>query len=132
MEEAMAAARAIAVYYEHPDWFRPLFAELDRRQLPYVRLDAGRHRFDPAEPASANGRPLVFNRMSPSAWRRGHGGAIFYTQHYLAHLEALGVPVFNGAGAFTIETSKALQLSLLERLDLPAPRTRVVSDPQLL
>jgi hypothetical protein len=23
--------RPIAVYHEHPDWFRPLFAELDRR-----------------------------------------------------------------------------------------------------
>ena len=23
--------RPIAVFYEHPDWFRPLFAELDRR-----------------------------------------------------------------------------------------------------
>ncbi len=24
-------ARPIGIYYEHPDWFRPLFAELDRR-----------------------------------------------------------------------------------------------------
>ena len=31
--------RPIAVYHEHPDWFRPLFAELDRRGLPYVRID---------------------------------------------------------------------------------------------
>ena len=29
----------IAIYHEHPDWFRPLFAELERRGLPYVRLD---------------------------------------------------------------------------------------------
>src|SRR6476661_6211169 len=30
----------LAVYYEHPEWFRPLFAELDRRSIPYVRIDA--------------------------------------------------------------------------------------------
>ena len=30
-------ARPIGIYYEHPEWFRPLFAELDRRGMPYVR-----------------------------------------------------------------------------------------------
>ena len=46
------AERPIAIYYEHPDWFRPLFQALDRRGVPYVRLDAARHRFD-----AADGRP---------------------------------------------------------------------------
>ena len=39
----MSAHRPIGIYYEHPDWFRPLFAELDRRGTPYVALDAERH-----------------------------------------------------------------------------------------
>jgi hypothetical protein len=53
----------IAVYHEHPEWFKPLFTELDRRGLPYVRLDASAHVFDPSEddvPYS-----LVVNRASP-------------------------------------------------------------------
>ena len=29
-----STARPIAIYYEHPEWFRPLFAELDRRGIP--------------------------------------------------------------------------------------------------
>src|SRR3712207_7540730 len=33
-------ASPIAVYYEHPEWFRRLFAELERRGVDYVRLDA--------------------------------------------------------------------------------------------
>ena len=37
----MTSPRPIAIYHEHPDWFRPLFAELDRRGMAYVRLDAG-------------------------------------------------------------------------------------------
>jgi len=33
--------RPIAVYHEHPDWFRPLFTELHRRNIPCVRLERG-------------------------------------------------------------------------------------------
>lgn len=129
----MAQQRPIAIYYEHPQWFRPLFHELDRRELPYVRIEAGQHRFDPAEPPRNGSRPaLLFNRMSPSAWKRGRASAIFYTHDYLAHVEREGVAVFNGTAAYRLETSKALQLSLLASLGLPAPRTRVVNHPAQL
>lgn len=114
-----------AIYYEHPDWFRPLFAELDRRAVPYVRLDARRHQFDPS--VNEKRFSLFFNRMSPSAYLRGAKGAVFYTLNLLAHLEALGTRVINGHTAFTYETSKALQLLLLERLGLGYPCTRVIS-----
>jgi len=129
----MAQQRPIAIYYEHPQWFRPLFHELERRETPYVRVDAGQHRFDPAAPPRNGSRPaLLFNRMSPSAWKRGRGAAIFYTHDYLDHVEREGVDVFNGTAAYRFETSKALQISLLARLGLPAPRTRVVNHPSLL
>jgi RimK-like ATP-grasp domain len=118
--------RPLAVYYEHPDWFRPLFAELARRELPHVRLHAPDHVFDPGEPAPF---ALVFNRMSPSAYARGHGDAVFYTLAYLAYLERRGVRVVNGYRAFATETSKALQLALLERLGLAYPRARVIHHP---
>jgi hypothetical protein len=115
----------IAVYHEHPDWFRPLFAELDRRGLPYVRIDPRAHSYDP----SANDQPysLFINRMSPSAYLRGGVQAIFYTFGLLAHLERLGVPIVNGLRAFTTETSKARQLTLMESLGLAYPRARVIN-----
>jgi hypothetical protein len=119
--------RPIAIYYEHPDWFRPLFRELDRRQVPYVTIDAASHRFAPG-----NGRPpysLVFNRMSPSAYLRGRANAIFYTLHYLQYLKRAGVPVVNGYDAYVTETSKALQLDLLRRLSLPFPKALVINHP---
>jgi RimK-like ATP-grasp domain len=119
-------ARPIGIYYEHPDWFRPLFAELDRRGTPYERLDAGRHRYD-ATNGDGSHYGLVFNRMSPSAYLRGRGHSILYTLNYLAHLEQLGVRVVNGLNAFRVETSKALQLSLLKSLDLPFPAARVIN-----
>jgi biotin carboxylase len=121
-------ARPIGIYYEHPDWFRPLFTELDRRGTPYERLDAGRHRYD-ATNGDGSHYGLVFNRMSPSAYLRGRGHNILYTLNYLAHLEQLGVRVVNGLNAFRVETSKALQLSLLKSLDLPFPAARVINHP---
>jgi len=119
------AARPFAIYHEHPDWFRPLFAELDRRGISYVRLDPRAHQYDPSEaevPFS-----LFFNRMSPSAYLRGGVQGMFFTQGYLAHLERLGVPVVNGFQGFSFEISKARQLTLLESLGLPYPRARVIN-----
>ncbi len=113
-----------AIYHEHPDWFRPLFSELDRRGADYERIDARTHTYDVAETASPWG--LVFNRMSPSAYLRGNAGAIFYTQGYVAHLERLGVRVINGPVAYGYEVSKARQLTLLQSLGLPHPRSRVI------
>ena len=126
----MAPTQPIAIFFEHPHWFEPLFAELSRRGIPYVKLDAARHGFDPA--VREEGFSLLFNRMSPSAWNRGHGTSIFSARDYVAHIESLGIPVYNGVRAFGYETSKALQVSLLERLKFPVPRTRVVNQPSLL
>jgi len=129
----MSGKRPIAVYYEHPHWFNPLFAELERRDLPHLRVDASSHRFDPAAIPNGGGPPpLLFNRMSPSAWKRGQGRAIFYTLHYLSTLEQLGLTAINAAKAFALEVSKALQVALLRRLNLPVPRTLVVHDPARL
>jgi hypothetical protein len=118
--------KPIAIYYEHPEWFRALFEELDRRRVPYVRIDASRHQYDPS--ASENDCALFFNRMSASAYLRDHGNAIFYTRNYLEHLERKGVRVINGSASFAIETSKALQLNLFESLGLAYPRTRIIND----
>jgi glutathione synthase/RimK-type ligase-like ATP-grasp enzyme len=117
--------KPIAIFYEHPDWFRLLFAELDRRGTPYLAIDSAQHQYDPDEKEAPFA--LLFNRTSPSAYLRNHGQAIFYTLNYLEHLERLGVRVINNRAAFTIETSKALQLSLLQALGLPYPRARVIN-----
>ncbi len=118
--------RPIAIYHEHPDWFRPLFAELDKRGIPFERLDAAAHCFDPSE----TGVPwsLVFNRASPSAYLRGHAQSTFHTLHWLRHLAQISVPVVNGADAYTFELSKATQLDLLRQLGLPYPKARVINN----
>jgi hypothetical protein len=119
--------RPIAILYEHPEWFKPLFAELERRDVSYEALDLAQREFDPGAPDVPYS--LVVNRMSPSAWTRGHRNAIFHTLHYLAYLEELGVPTVNGSRAFQLELSKAQQCSLFARLGVPYPRTRVIDHP---
>src|SRR6266566_125954 len=120
-------AKPIAIYYEHPDWFRPLFQQLDERGANWLKIEARHHYYDAASPEREYS--LLFNRMSPSAWQRGLAHGIFYTLNYLAHLEAQGVRVVNGYRCFAHETSKALQLSNLEKLGLPYPKARIINHP---
>ena len=115
----------IGIVYEHPLWFEPLFAELDWRGIPYERIHAHELVFDPGERATPYS--VVLNRMSPSAWTRGHAHAIFHTLHYLAYLDDVGANVLNGSGAFQVEISKARQCALFARLGLRYPPTRVIS-----
>jgi glutathione synthase/RimK-type ligase-like ATP-grasp enzyme len=117
--------KPIGIFYEHPDWFRPLFTALERRALPFVRIDAANHLYDPAERSSP--LALAFNRASPSAYTRGRRQTTFHTLSWLRHLERLGVPVVNGSTVYAIEISKATQIEVLEELGIPYPATRIVN-----
>ena len=64
--------------------------------------------------------------MSPSAWERGRGGAVFFTQHLLRHWEEQGLDVINGSNAFALDVSKGSQAAFLERLGIRTPKTLVV------
>lgn len=113
------------ISHEHPDWFKPLFLELEKRGIPYQRVNPTQHQY-----AIEEGKPafdLFFNRMSPSAYLRDGVQGTFYTLNYLKHLENLGVRVINGYQAFTYETSKALQLMLMQTLGIKYPKSRVVN-----
>jgi hypothetical protein len=116
----------IVILYEHPLWFEPLFAELDRRGVLHARLHANELVFDPGEQKLPYG--VVLNRMSPSAWTRGHANAIFHTLHFLAYLKDIGHEVVNGHAAFEVEISKARQCALFARLGVRYPRARGVND----
>jgi hypothetical protein len=113
----------LAVYYEHPAWFEPLFKLLDRRGIAWAPLLVQDHIFDPevlAAPA-----PVVFNRLAMSSFLRQDQHAIFYSQAVLAHWELAGARVINGSAAMAIDTSKARQLSLFRSLGIAVPATRV-------
>jgi predicted ATP-grasp superfamily ATP-dependent carboligase len=119
--------KPIAVLYEHPRWFEPLFAELDRRQVAYERLHVGDHLYDPSQRECPYS--LVVNRVSACPSDGHRPSIVLYVQQYLAHLESIGAQVINGYRSYLVGASKAMQLDLLERLGVRYPRTRVIHHP---
>ncbi|WP_375427375.1 RimK family alpha-L-glutamate ligase [uncultured Sphingomonas sp.] len=113
----------LLILYEHPDWFRPLFAALDARGVDYVavRPDGGWNPADLARPAR-----VVFNRIAMSSFLRSGEHPIFHGVALLDHWRRSGARVINGAEVLSVDASKARQLSLLAGLGLAIPETRVV------
>jgi glutathione synthase/RimK-type ligase-like ATP-grasp enzyme len=119
----MSVAR-LAILYEHPEWFRPLFAALRARSLDFEEwpaaalvIDDGRRRYP----------DLVFNRMSASAAWRGHGAGQFAVAELLALLESRGVEVVNGSAAYAVEISKLRQAAAFRRAGVRHPATVAVN-----
>ena len=113
----------LAVFYEHPQWFEPLFRELDRRGVAWTPIPIQDHTFDPADPRPP--APVVLNRLAMSSFLRQDEHALFYSLAALAHWEGLGARVINGPGVLAYDTNKARQLSLFRKAGLDTPKTRV-------
>ena len=114
---------SIAVFHEHAKWNEPLFKELDRRGLDWSSLDASSFGFDPGWVGDWD---VLVNRMSPSAWTRGHMTAMLQTPEFLHNVESTGIPVVNGAASYEFELSKRKQLDLLRRERVRHPEGRPV------
>jgi hypothetical protein len=113
----------LAILYEHPAWFAPLFAALDRRGVAYQRLLPDGD-FDPAEPTYP--APVIFNRIAMSSFLRSGEHPIFHAMALLDHWRRAGASIINGPDVLAIDASKARQLSLIASLGLAIPDTRVV------
>ena len=117
----------LAILYEHPEWFRPLFAALDRRGVAYTAVTPDGH-WNPADLAPP--ARVAFNRIAMSSFLRagGVGGEhpIFHAAALLDHWRRTGARVVNGPDVLAVDASKARQLSLIASLGLAIPETRVV------
>jgi glutathione synthase/RimK-type ligase-like ATP-grasp enzyme len=114
----------LALLYEHPTWFKPLFAALERHGIAYQAIRLSDHFFDPVSrgiPA-----PVVLSRVAMSSFLREAEHGIFYAGALLDHWAANGARVLNGAEVIAVDSSKARQLSLISRLGYDVPQTRVV------
>jgi len=115
---------SLAVLYEHPAWFLPLFEALGRRGIAYEAIELAGHGFDPAiREAPA---PLILSRVAQSSFLREPEHPIFYAEALLDHWARSGARVLNGADVLAIDSSKARQLSLITSLGYAVPETRVV------
>jgi len=113
-----------AILYEHPLWFEPLFAALDRRGVAYEKVHLSGHGFDPQR--SDPPAPVILNRIAMSSFLREREHGIFYAESLLDHWRRRGATVLNGADVVAIDSSKARQLSLIASLGFAIPETRVV------
>jgi hypothetical protein len=120
--------RPIAIVYEHPEWFKPLFAELDRRGVLYEKLFIGAHHYDPTLRQSPYS--LVVNRVSAYPSGGSHPEIVLYVKEYLSHLQSIGAEVVNGYHSYLVGASKAMQLDIMARLGLRYPRARVIHHPR--
>jgi glutathione synthase/RimK-type ligase-like ATP-grasp enzyme len=117
-------AAQLAVLYEHPQWFQPLFAALERHGVRYAPIQLTGHSFDAGSreiPA-----PLILSRVAQSSFLREPEHPIFYAEALLDHWARCGARVLNGADVLAIDSSKARQLSLISELGYAIPQTRIV------
>lgn len=113
----------LAIVYEHPAWFVPLFAALDRRGIAYSAMRPEGD-FDPADQGVP--APLILSRIAMSAFLRDGEHPIFWANSLFAQWERRGARVLNGTAALAVDTSKARQLALIASLGFAIPETRVV------
>lgn len=110
----------LVVLFEHPEWQKPLFDALERRNVRFGRFDLKQGAFDPDAAPEA---PLYFNQASPSAYVRGNTRAVPFALSLMRSLELAGARVLNGSRAFSLELSKSAQAALMRRLGIAHPRT---------
>src|SRR5580693_2761508 len=115
----------LVVLFEHPEWQKPLFSALQKRDVSFAALDLKKAAFDPDSVPAA---PLYFNQASPSAYVRGNTRAVPLAFSLIRSLELGGAKVLNGSRAFSLELSKSMQAALMKRLNIPRPRTLAFND----
>jgi hypothetical protein len=115
----------LVVLYEHPEWQKPLFSALRKRDVPFAALDLKKASFDPDSIPAA---PLYFNQASPSAYVRGNTRAVPFALSLMRSLELGGARVLNGSQAFALELSKSAQAALMRRSGIAHPRSLAFND----
>jgi hypothetical protein len=115
----------LVVLFEHPEWQKPLFSALQKRDVSFAALDLKKAAFDPDSVPAA---PLYFNQASPSAYVRGNTRAVPLAYSLMRSLELGGARVLNGSQAFALELSKSAQAALMRRLGIVHPRSVAFND----
>ena len=114
----------IFVLHENDAWVEPLRRALDEQNLPFEEWFLDEGRIDLNEPPPEG---VFYNRMSASAFTRGHPLSGDYTGVVLAWLEAHGRRVVNTGRALRLELSKVAQYTALAAAGIRTPHTVAVA-----
>ena len=117
----------IYVIHENDDWVEPLRRELNNINAPFEEWHLGKGKVDHLEKPPQG---IFYNRMSASSHTRGHRYAPEYTSVVLNWLEKNNRRVINNSRALSLEISKSLQYSELEKHGIKTPKTIFCSNKE--
>jgi glutathione synthase/RimK-type ligase-like ATP-grasp enzyme len=110
----------LAILYEHPFWHQPLFDELDKLGVSYLKIDLTNDALSLLDIPTAN---VYYNMVSPSAYKRDNQKAIPFSRAICNALEKNKKKVLNGSASNELEFSKSNQIALLNSIDAQSPNT---------
>ncbi len=119
----------IFVLHEHDAWLEPLRRAFAEQALPFEEWFLDEGRLDLSQPPPEG---VFYNRMSASAFTRGHHHSAQFTGAVLAWLEGHGRRVVNNSRALQLELSKAAQYGALNAHGIRTPRTVVVAGREMI
>ena len=119
----------IFVLHENDAWLEPLRRAFKEQELPYEEWFLDEGQLDLSQPPPEG---VFYNRMSASAFTRGHQHSAQFTGAVLAWLEGYGRRVVNNSRALQLEMSKAAQYGALNTQGVRTPRTVVVAGRKLI
>ena len=110
----------IYIIHENDEWVEPLRKELKNINAPFEEWHLGKRNIEHfKEPPQG----VFYNRMSASSHTRGHRYAPEYTAVVLNWLEKNKRRVINNSRALSLEISKSLQYTELEKCGIKTPMT---------
>ncbi len=110
----------IYIIHENDEWVEPLRKELKNINAPFEEWHLGKRNIDHLDKPPQG---VFYNRMSASSHTRGHRYAPEYTAVVLNWLEKNKRRVINNSRALSLEISKSLQYTELEKFGIKTPKT---------
>ena len=112
--------KKIFIIHENDEWIIPLEKELKKLKAPYEKwhMNSTTVDFNKTPPLG-----VFYNRMSASSHTRGNYYAPEYTAVILNWLEFHNRRVINNSRALSVELSKSLQYSELQKEGIQIPKT---------
>jgi len=117
----------IYIIHENDEWIEPLRKELKNINAPFEEWHLGKRSVDYLEKPPQG---VFYNRMSASSHTRGHRYAPEYTAVVLNWLEKNKRRVINNSRALSLEISKSLQYTELEKFVIKTPKTIYCSNKE--
>ena len=117
----------IYIIHENDEWVEPLRKELKNINAPFEEWHLGKGSIDHLDKPPQG---VFYNRMSASSHTRGHRYAPEYTAIVLNWLEKNKRRVINNSRALSLEISKSLQYTELEKFGIKTPKTIYCSNKE--